>query len=97
MLSISNATYIEPFKIALAFNNGTQGVMDFMPIISQDARPIFTALRDQTYFRQFRLQAGTVCWPNELDFAPEFLFFQLCKDKPEYQAQFRAWGYVESK
>ncbi|MEN9849449.1 MAG: hypothetical protein RL368_2189 [Pseudomonadota bacterium] len=93
MFHISNAEYVDNFKIALTFNNDKQGILDFQPFIFQDSRPIFQDLRDESYFKQFKLQSGTLCWSNELDFAPEFLFFQTFKGESEYQVQFGKWGY----
>jgi hypothetical protein len=35
----------------------------------------------------------TIAWPGGLDLAPEFVYFQVFKDAPQYQSQFKAWGY----
>jgi len=93
MLSISNAAYVDSFKISLVFNNEKEGVLDFQPFLFADHCPIFQPLRDRNYFKRFVLQSGTLSWENELDFAPEFLFFQLFKNNPEYQTQFKSWEY----
>ena len=34
----------------------------------------------------------TIAWLGGLDFAPEFVYFQVLKDVPQYQSQFKAWG-----
>jgi len=71
MLAITNAQYREPFKIHLVFNNGYQGEVDMQTVIEQDVRRRFQPLRDPVYFSNFTLAHDTLCWPNELDFAPE--------------------------
>jgi len=94
MLSILTAKHLEKFKVSLAFSNGEKGVLDFQPLIYQDQRPIFQDLQNNDYFKQFQLQSGTLCRKNELDFAPEFLFFQIFQYNPIYQTQFKTWGYL---
>ena len=36
----------------------------------------------------------TICWGDDIDVAPEYLFFLANKDKPEYHQQFVEWGYL---
>jgi len=94
MLAISEAKYLSDFKILLTFNNNKQGVLNFQPIIAQDNREIFRDLENLSYFQDFKLRSGTLCWANELEFAPEFLFFQLFKEHPNYRNLFAEWGYL---
>jgi len=93
MLAISEAKYLSDFKILLTFNNEQQGVLDFQTIIHQDNREIFRELQNLSYFQDIKLRSGTLCWVNELEFAPEFLFFQLFKDESCYQTLFAKWGF----
>ena len=48
-------------------------------------------------FRQLTLDAElqTICWPNGVDLAPEYLYFKAFKDDPALRPQFEAWGYLE--
>ena len=39
----------------------------------------------------------TIVWPDELGFAPEFLFFVVFKNAEEFQDQFKQWGYIARK
>jgi len=36
----------------------------------------------------------TLIWPNELDIAPEYLYFQAFKDDSRLNGQFKKWGYI---
>lgn len=96
MLAVTSARHQNDFKIYLAFNNGYEGEVDMREVIYKDTRKIFQPLRDPKYFTNFSVAHDTLCWPNELDFAPEFLFFQAFKDNPKWREQFVAWGYVEA-
>jgi hypothetical protein len=35
---------------------------------------VFEPLRDPARFAEAFVDLGTVCWPNDLDLAPEFLY-----------------------
>jgi len=91
MLNIINARYIGENKISVTFNNGKSGDADLR---EKDHRPVISAMRSVEIFRHFKIQHSTVVWPNEVDLAPEYLFFLVFKDDPAFQDQFRKWGYV---
>lgn len=55
----------------LAFSDGREKTVDFKPWLTG---PIFEPLKDEQYFRQFFLEAGTIGWPNGADVAPETLY-----------------------
>ncbi len=97
MLSITNARYVGGHKIQVSFNNGRSGIADLRDIVFNDKRPIFRSLRNENEFRNFQLDDYTIVWPDELDFAPEFLFFVVFKNAEEFQDQFKQWGYIARK
>ena len=55
----------------LTFNDLSERTVDFRPWLEG---PVFEALKDPAYFRQFFLDGGTVAWPNGADVAPETLY-----------------------
>ncbi len=97
MLSIASARYVGGHKIQVSFNNGKSGIADLRDIVFNDKRPIFRPLRNENEFKNFQLDDYTIVWPNELDFAPEFLFFVVFKNAKEFQEQFKKWGYIARK
>ncbi len=70
-LHVIEAEYLGDYRLKLKFNNGAEGVVD---LESELYGEIFEPLRDKEMFKRFRLTSRTVEWPNEADFAPEFLF-----------------------
>ena len=58
------------YRIHVAFNDGTEGTVDFRAWLHG---PAFEPLKRPAYFRHFFLDGGTVVWPNGADVAPETL------------------------
>ena len=94
MLSVIDASYLDDYKIALSFNNKKMGVANLRDVIFNDNRVPFLELRDENEFKKFKIEHDTIVWENGLDLAPEFLFFVAFKGLPEFQTQFKAWGYL---
>ena len=67
---ITEAKYIDGYKLWLKFNDETEGPVD---LSSELYGEIFEPLKDISYFKQFSIRGNTVAWKNGADFAPEFL------------------------
>lgn len=93
ILHITEVNYLSDYKLRVSFNNGESGVADLSSVVHHG---VFKALEPQEKFAQVVLdeELDTVVWPGGLDLAPEFVYFQAFKDKPQYRDQFKAWGYV---
>ena len=68
---VAEADYRGGHRIHLAFNDGREKTVDFGRWLSG---PVFEPLKDESYFRRFFLEGGTVAWPNGADIAPETLY-----------------------
>jgi len=69
--SVVDAKYVRDFVLWLKFADGSQGEVD---LTNELRGPVFEPLRNPSYFRQFKVEYGTIEWPNGADFAPEFLY-----------------------
>jgi hypothetical protein len=69
-LHVTEARHIEGQRVAVRFNDGTEGEVDLSNSLDG---PVFQPLRDVAYFRTFSLAGHTLTWPNGADFAPEYL------------------------
>lgn len=96
MLAINEANYVGNYCISLVFNNGRKGLANLKETIFNDKRPIFSALKNESNFKDFKVEHSTVVWSNELDLASEYLFYVAFKDDPDLQDQFKQWGYIAS-
>ncbi len=95
MLCVTEAKHAGGYNIHLLFNNGKEGTANLQKTIFDDPRPIFSKLKNATDFTNFKVEHSTVIWSDELDLAPEFLFYLAFKDNADYQEQFREWGYID--
>ena len=93
MLHITSAQYLSDYKVSLRFNNGRQGEADLSSLLNNG---VFTSLQDMALFSQVSVDSEleTIVWPNGLDLAPEYLYFQAFKNDPLLQSQFKKWGYI---
>jgi hypothetical protein len=71
-----SATYVDAYRIALVFSDGLTGVMDFSAELDG---PVFEPLKSIDFFKRFVLNphTQTIEWPNEADFAPDFLYEKI--------------------
>lgn len=92
-LHVTKAKYLKDFEIEICFDNGLKGVADLSDVLKGG---VFEALKDKATFAKMRVEPelATIVWPNGVDLAPEYLFFQAFRDAPEWQEQFRKWGYI---
>lgn len=72
MVEIIEAEYVIDYILKLKFNNGSSGTIDLEEHIWG---PAFKPLKDKDFFKKVEISKnlGTITWPNEVDFAPEFL------------------------
>ena len=61
----------EDFQLELWFNTGEHRLFDAKPYLDKG---IFQRLRNASLFQQAYIAFDTVCWPGELDIAPETLY-----------------------
>lgn len=59
------------YTIALKFADGTRGVFDLNPLLSDTYYAPLSAL---PLFLSGRADCGTVVWDNDMDIAPELLY-----------------------
>ncbi|MFH1924097.1 MAG: DUF2442 domain-containing protein [Planctomycetota bacterium] len=76
MLEVATAEYVEGYQIRLRFNNGEAGVVDLKDCLWG---PMFEPLRDVSLFKRFTVSEvlHTLCWENDADLAPEFLYDKI--------------------
>lgn len=71
-LHVKNVEYLEGYKLALEFDDGTVKEMDLKDELYGE---VFEPLKDIEIFKQVYVNSdtNTIEWPNGADFAPEYL------------------------
>ena len=64
------------YKIKVTLSNGETGIFSVVPYLDKG---IFTELKDYNYFRNARLEYGTICWAHGQDFSPETIEIKMEK------------------
>jgi hypothetical protein len=71
---VKSVHHVRDYVLELQFSDGSHGLIDFRNrIIGRGG--VFTALEETDMFRQVRVDtdAGTLAWPNGVDFCPDVL------------------------
>jgi hypothetical protein len=71
MESVINVQPRDDYFLELKFNTGEARLFDARPYLEKG---VFQNLKDLKLFKQAYVGFNTVCWPGNLDIAPETLF-----------------------
>ena len=71
MEHVTRVLATDDFRLELMFDTGELKVFDVKPYLDKG---VFQRLRDLSLFKQAYVAGGTVCWPHDLDIAPETLY-----------------------
>ncbi len=97
LLKIEEARYLGEYRFSLRFSDGRSGTVDVRELIDAEPRAAFAPLADEEFVRRFTLEHGTLCWPEDLDVAPEYLYFLAFRDDLALRDLFTEWGYLEER
>jgi hypothetical protein len=85
LVRVRKATPLEEYNIRLEFEDGTVKELDLEPFLHG---PIFDPVRkDPDFFKQVKIEGGTIVWPNGADIDPDVLYYGLkpaWMEKPEH-------------
>jgi hypothetical protein len=93
MLSIINANYQNDYKILLQFNDNKKGIVDLKDFILNAKIKPFKELQSIEKFKKFKVDY-TLKWDNDLDLAPEYLYFKAFENDTKLKRKFHEWGYI---
>ena len=97
MLHITDAEHVGEYRVRVVFNDRREGVANLRPMVFDDPRTVFAPLRDLSVFRQFFIEHGALCWPSDLDVAPEYIYFLAFRDDESLRGLFEEWAYIKTE
>ncbi|MGM0623841.1 MAG: DUF2442 domain-containing protein [Campylobacterota bacterium] len=93
MLSIVDASYQYDYKILLQFNDNKKGIVDLKDFIFDGKIKPFKQLQDIERFKDFKVDY-TLKWNDDLDLAPEYLYYKAFEKDNSLKSKFHKWGYT---
>ena len=72
---VTGVRHLKQFELELHFADGTVATLDFTSRV-RGRGGVFVPMQDAGFFAQVKLdeKAGTICWPNGVDFCPDVLY-----------------------
>ena len=66
----------DDYRLEITFTNGETGIYNCKSLLDFG---VFRELRNEAYFRQARVENGTVVWPHEQDICPDTIYLDSVK------------------
>lgn len=83
---VTEARYVDGYRLAITFNTGESAVVDFSQMIAEILRA--APLQDAGLFKSFYLDGWpTLAWPCGFDIAPETLYQMATGKLPAWMAE----------
>ena len=80
---ITDVKYMEGYKLEVTFESGEKGIIDLKDYSKRGG--VFKNFSDLEYFRKVYVEHGVLCWPGDVDIAPETIYSMATgKPLPDY-------------
>ncbi len=80
MIKIIQANYLNKRVLRLYFSDNTYGDYDLQPLIDRQTE-LTRPLAELSYFQQFFLELGALCWRNGLELSPGNIHRKLAEQQ----------------
>lgn len=76
---VTDITFLEGYRLKLTFNDGNEGIVDLSNYSKRGG--VFSNFSNQEYLQKVYLDHGVLCWPGDVDIAPETIY-SMATGKP---------------
>lgn len=66
-LKVEKATYIDGYKLSIAFTDGKHTVVDFRPFLDTVKGGFLEKYKNPVYFKKFNVAEGNIVWGKDWD------------------------------
>jgi len=81
--TIVDAQPLKGYRLLLRFSDGLAGQVNVSRLVGKG---VFKAWKKPGFFEKVYLDLGTVCWPGNLDMAPDALYQRVLKQQQRKKA-----------
>jgi hypothetical protein len=74
---VAHVEALPGYRLDVTFNDGTNGMVEMETFLASPDAGVFETLRDDSVFRQVRIELGAVTWPGDLDLAPDAMHREI--------------------
>jgi hypothetical protein len=80
LLDVVSVKATNDYRLHLEFENGEKRIFDMTPLMGKQP---FLRLKGSPLFLAAKVDYGTVCWPGNIDIAPETLYDSSLPSSPQ--------------
>lgn len=71
MREIVDVKVLEDYKLLLTFDNNVKKIKDMKPYLTKG---IFKKLKNKEFFKNVKIEFGTIAWPDGIDMCADSLY-----------------------
>jgi Protein of unknown function (DUF2442) len=68
---VADVETLPGYRLRVCFLDGLEGIVDMSALIASPDAGVLAALTDPAAFDRAFVQLGAICWPGDLDIAPD--------------------------
>ena len=66
-IMVTDATYIQGYRIKIAFSDNSSRVIDFEPFLKENPHPQWNKYNNINLFKKFKIENGNLVWGRNWD------------------------------
>ena len=67
VIEVKTATYIDGYRLRIAFSNGKEKIVDFSDFISANNKEALSKYKNSSHFKKFKVEQGNIVWGKTWD------------------------------